>query len=384
MLKGEYQAGTPPYGYQKDTKVKNHLIIDNEVYKIVQEIFEMYANQGMTAVSIAEELNRRNITPPCVYLDMPCIRKKKNKEFIWNRHQIGLILKNQTYLGCVVSGKSEQISPKVKKGLKKEKSQYIIVENTHEPIINKELWDKVQARLNTYKIDNKKKYDYILKDLVYCSQCGSSVSFQHIVRKDKKGKIYWEGSRGICKQRLKNKILCENRQVGENVLLRAIKTKIKEEIESIEFTPKELKNIYNSAKRKNINNEKTIEDEIKEKTERLCQIEKEIERIYEQKINKNISIEAFKENYGIINEEKKKINIKLEMLKKEKQNAKDRTNDKINLNQIKKIANKFLSMDKPDRETLEKLVKRIEFDKEKNITVYLTFENPYTNMIKNK
>lgn len=64
MLKGEYQSGVAVYGYRKDPNIKNHLIIDENVYKIVQEIFDMYANQGMSTIKIADELNRRNITPP--------------------------------------------------------------------------------------------------------------------------------------------------------------------------------------------------------------------------------------------------------------------------------------------------------------------------------
>ena len=64
MIKGEYQAGIAVYGYKKDPNIKNHLIIDEKVYKIVQEIFDMYGNQGMSTVKIADELNKRNITPP--------------------------------------------------------------------------------------------------------------------------------------------------------------------------------------------------------------------------------------------------------------------------------------------------------------------------------
>ena len=64
MIKGEYQARIAVYGYKKAPNIKNHLIIDKKVYRIVQEIFDMYGNQGMSTVKIADELNKRNITPP--------------------------------------------------------------------------------------------------------------------------------------------------------------------------------------------------------------------------------------------------------------------------------------------------------------------------------
>lgn len=68
MKAGEYQAGIAPYGYKKDTEIKNHLIIDENVAYIVKEIFEMYANNGMSTIKIADYLNEKNVTPPrCLY-----------------------------------------------------------------------------------------------------------------------------------------------------------------------------------------------------------------------------------------------------------------------------------------------------------------------------
>ena len=68
MKAGEYQAGIAPYGYKKDTEIKNHLMIDEKVAYIVKEIFEMYANKGMSTIKIADYLNEKNVTPPrCLY-----------------------------------------------------------------------------------------------------------------------------------------------------------------------------------------------------------------------------------------------------------------------------------------------------------------------------
>ena len=64
MKAGEYQAGIAPYGYKKDTEIKNHLVIDENVAYIVKEIFEMYANKGMSTIKIADYLNEKNVTPP--------------------------------------------------------------------------------------------------------------------------------------------------------------------------------------------------------------------------------------------------------------------------------------------------------------------------------
>ena len=68
---GEYQAGIPPYGYKKDTEIKNLLITDEYSSQIVKEIFDMYVNKGMSTIKIANELNRREIEAPAVYLKIP-------------------------------------------------------------------------------------------------------------------------------------------------------------------------------------------------------------------------------------------------------------------------------------------------------------------------
>ena len=100
--KGEYQAGIPPYGYKKDTEIKNHLVPDEYSSEIVKEIFDMYVNKGMSTIKIADELNRREIEPPAMYLKIPTYMKRKSVnpdgKYVWLRAQIGKILRNQVYL----------------------------------------------------------------------------------------------------------------------------------------------------------------------------------------------------------------------------------------------------------------------------------------------
>ena len=382
MNKGEYQAGIAPYGYKKDENIKNHLVIDENVYMIVQEIFKMYAN-GMSTIKIAYELNKRKITSPSVYMDMACSRRKctnPNGEFCWLRTQIGSMLKNQTYLGYVVSGKREQVSPKLKKGVQKKKEEYIIVKGMHEPIINQELWNKVQNRLSSYHTNTTKKYNYILKGLVFCGECGSEATFQHNKSKNKTGKIYWEGNYAICKKRNNYVMLCENKILGEHIILKAIKDVIKKELERIDYTSKELKGIYEKSKLKAKNNERNLDNQITNIENEINHIVNKFTELYKSKLANEISADEFNCQYEEITKKRKLLNKEKEELEKQKESLK--TNDKKEqkeFKEIKKVAQKFLSMENPDRETITRLVKRIEFDKNKNIKIELTFSNPYEN-----
>ena len=304
--------------------------------------------------------------------------KNPNGRYLWLRTQIGSMLKNQTYLGHVVSGKREQISPKLKKGIQKSKEEFIVVKNMHEPIIDEELWNKVQERLKSYNTDNRKKYDYILKDLVYCSECGSKAVFCHNKSKTKSGRVCWEGNHARCSKQNDYKSLCNNKAIGERVLLDTVKEVIIKELESIEYTTKELKEIYEKAERKARSTIKTIEDKIKEKNKELSVIQEKATELYRKKLSKSIETEKFTEQYKKINEEKENIIMQLNELQEQKKKTKTKdTKSRSEINKIKKIANEFLSMKNPDREIIKKLVERIEFDKNKNITIKLTFSNPY-------
>lgn len=321
MNAGEYQAGIAPYGYKKDTEVKNHLIIDENVSYIVKEIFEMYAYKEMSTIKIADELNRRNIEPPGVYLKMSITKKNLNSRnpdgrYLWLRTQIGSMLKNQVYIGNVVSGKREQISPKIKKGKMKAKEDYIIKENMHEPIISKNLWDKVQEKLSSYNTDTKKKYEYPLKDLVYCGECGNKARFQHNKSKTKSGKIYWEGNCAVCGKRADYKSLCDNVVIGEKILMNAVRNTIIQEIKKIEYTSKELKSIYNKAQKKAKSIENTMQSELAYKNKELNKIENEIANLYEKKVTKQITLDKFKELYEIMSEKKSKIKQEIDKLRK--------------------------------------------------------------------
>ena len=376
MEDGEYQAGIAPYGYKKDENIKNHLVIDKKVYKIVQEIFDMYGNKGMSTIKIADEMNRRKIAPPAVYMDMPCTKRKcKNPsgEYAWLRTTIGNMLKNQTYLGYVVSGKREQISPKIKKGKQKKKEEFIVIKNMHEPIIDKELWNKVQDRFSSFNTNNKKKYDYLLKGLVYCGECGNEATFMHNISKNKSGNISWEGNYAVCKKRNDYIRLCENKILGEHIILKELKKVIQNELDKIEITSKEIKNIYKRTKIKCNTKEKTNKLIIENKNKELKEIENRFSELYKKKVRCEISIDDFNQIYEEMKNKRKIINQEIKELEDEISNLQTKNLEDKEYKEIKKKAKKFLKMENPDRETIEALVKKITFDKDKNITIELTF-----------
>lgn len=176
--KGEFTGSFAPYGYSIDPENKNHLVIDKNVAPIVKDIFNWYV-QGWGYRKIVMELNRRGIPSPALYKEQNCSNfvslneKNSSSRGLWTHPTIFTIIRNETYIGMLVQGKSHNVSYKNKKRKKAPKEDWIIVPNTHEAIIDKEIWDKAQERISSRvrssKISNEVS---VLSRKVKCAECG--------------------------------------------------------------------------------------------------------------------------------------------------------------------------------------------------------------------
>ncbi len=144
---GFHIGATALYGYQKDPERKGHLIIDEEAAQVVREVFTLFS-QGYGKSAIARMLNDRGVPNPTEYKRRKGIIKAPAKQKIstlWKYYTIADMLENEMYIGNMVQGKYGSVSYKTKKNKPRPKEQWYRVEGTHEPIIEKELWEKVKA-----------------------------------------------------------------------------------------------------------------------------------------------------------------------------------------------------------------------------------------------
>lgn len=146
--KGMHIGSFALYGYKKDPEQKGHLIIDEEAAEVVRLVFNLYAS-GMGRTSIARYLNERGIPNPTEYKRLNGLRYKGSKQYgsYWKYFAITDMLRNEMYIGNMVQGKYKNPTYKSKHSKPVPKEQWIIVENTHEAIIDRVLWDKVQSML---------------------------------------------------------------------------------------------------------------------------------------------------------------------------------------------------------------------------------------------
>lgn len=174
----EFIGSWAPYGYRKNPGNKNSLIIDPEAAEQVKRIFEWYKN-GLGVAGIARELNSGLIPNPLLYKQRNGERINPNpgrlteKRYLWSPSTISSILHNQTYRGCLVQGKYRKASYKSKKLLRVPKSEWIVIPECHEPIIDEEIWNSVQKKLESKCRSSLTKDKRITGGKVYCGECGA-------------------------------------------------------------------------------------------------------------------------------------------------------------------------------------------------------------------
>ena len=185
------------YGYEKDPDQKGHLIIDEEAAAIVREVFTLFS-QGYGKTAIARILNDRGIPNPTEYKRLKGLRYKQptaKNSTLWKYFAISDMLVNEIYIGNMVQGKYGSISYKTKQNKPRPKSEWYIVEGTHEPIIDRELWDRVQKMVQ----DRAKPFDVgnigLFARKARCANCG------YVMRSSKnRGRHYLQcGSRHVAK-----------------------------------------------------------------------------------------------------------------------------------------------------------------------------------------
>lgn len=174
---GLWVGAFTPYGYMKDPKNKNHLVIDEEAAEVVRYVFELYL-QGMGVTNIARTLNQEHIPNPATYKKLhgqPFQNINQDCSDMWHTYSVQRMLSNEVYIGSVVQGTQENVSYKSTKKRQKPKSEWDVVENCHEPIIDRDTWDKVQKLRDSKPKSGKTGAPNVLARKVRCLDCGGSM-----------------------------------------------------------------------------------------------------------------------------------------------------------------------------------------------------------------
>ena len=178
-LNGEYTAPYAPFGYRKDPADKHHLIPDERA-PIVQRMFQM-ALEGNTCCAIAKELEREQVLTPRAYVMVHYGKyargERQRHPYSWSEITVEHILRNPVYLGKMACQKGSTRSFKDKRRIDKPEDEWVIVENTHEPLVDQATFDTVRERLKVKKPISTFSPENIYRGLLFCGECHTRMVF---------------------------------------------------------------------------------------------------------------------------------------------------------------------------------------------------------------
>lgn len=354
---GKFIENSVPYGYKKDSNNKYKLVIDIESAEVIRKIFSLYL-EGTKPFDIAKELNNRNIKTPSAYQNL------KQKAKCWTNKIVNRILANPIYTGRIPINKySNDYKQRKTKVTPNNKLEFC--ENTHEPIISIEDFEEVQRRRASRTKNERTEYLYLLKDLVYCNNCGCKLTYKNDkpLRRNSKGVILGkpnENGRFVCEEHSRNKNVCkyDDIKITEKALNEIVLKRVSERLKEIQIEK------YGSIVENEIINvipEKSDEKRLKEELDKQ---EKYFKILYTKKVEGIISEDEFLEKYNAHQSKIKKIKEEL-----------DRLGEKNKVdnfpNQVNKLIVDFSDAKKFDNTMLKKFVEKIEVNRNNKIDIFL-------------
>ena len=348
----------PPYGYMKDPLNKKKWNIDNNVAQVVRDIFRMCL-EGKGNETIARILQENKVLVPMAYWQSQGLgrggKKTQENPYKWCKTTVAKILSQQEYCGDIINFKTFSKSFKNKQRIDNPKENWVIFKNVHEPIIDRETFERVQelvakTKRRAPKPTNAEKNMFC--DLVYCADCGSKLWFN--VKHDKTDIPFfscgnYKGNRGTCRSThyiradaLEQIVMMELRWLAEFLY-------------DDEDTFAEM--LAEKSNEDAIREQKHLEAVIQKSQSRMKKVEVFFEKLYEKNISGEVTDEWFmlqSQKYG---EERMELKAKIA-------DAHERllSIDSIKQNKDNFISavRKFMEMDKLTAPLLKEIIERIE------------------------
>lgn len=376
MYKGECVKSTANYGYIKNPKNKHQLIIDEYPASIVKIIFTMYL-AGNSQRKIVKFLNSKGILSPKDYRiyrdklksgdDSPPINKS-----VWIPSTVNRILRNEVYIGNMVQHKTENKSHKNKERVKINKENNIIVENTHQPIIDRTTFYSVQKSLDNKSREMKVSKGNINKytGIIKCSDCGKALT---------RGGTNASNIRYFNCSTYKNSggEHCYSRNIREDVIDKIVLIAIQQEArKALDYKDiKDLKSYRDKLKEDNNNLKfKGYDDILKELTLKITKIDNYIADLFKNLSDGTLDKELFtnlKNNYTKERKDIEKEITEITKLKKEENNLNQKHQDWL-INFID-----YVNIKEINRIIVYNLIDVITVSKDKTINIKFKFKSPY-------
>ena len=289
--RNEYHGAYAPFGYAKDPKSKK-LVIDEGCADTVRLIFKL-SSQGNGAAKIRNVLIADKHLIPSAYLHMQnpkyYAKKYENADeqawYEWSNNIISRILKNEVYIGTTVHHKEKTVMLDKKRRQVNPKDQWLRVENTHEPIISRDVWDAVQERVQGKVRLERTNPESIFGKIVRCADCEKVMWLSPIQRSKVTGERLKAGTRFMrCSTyNIYGKTKCLSHNINYNRLCQIILDDIRYYARLALSNPTSLiKALDESGNAKKQAEVRKVRRDYERKAKRLAELDRLLQRLFEE------------------------------------------------------------------------------------------------------
>lgn len=370
---GKFIGSFATYGYLKDPDDHHKLVIDDEAAEVVRTIFKWFI-EGKSVIGITKSLNSLGIPNPSEYKRQKGFNYKhtnKNNDGLWCDSTVRRMLRNQMYIGNMVQGRNTNLSYKIKKCRAKPKEEWIIVESTHEPIIDKETFEKAQSLFNRNTRTSPKKTEVdLFSGFVKCADCHRAMS------KKVNNHAYgvYKYYRCVTASK-KSKTACSPHSIRIDVLEKTVLSSIQNMIDTAVELEKILDKINKQAAKNGDTLTKKALDKLKSDRENIKKISLDLYPDYKANIITLDEYTTLKENMA-----SKIADLDIKIAEYEKTIETEKSTQ-INQSDFIKKFTQFGKIDKLNRPILCELVDSILVHKNGDITINFKFMDVYEQLV---
>ena len=376
--KGEFTGCVAPFGYRKDPEDKNHLLVDEETAPIVRQIFR-WALEGHGPNFIRRRLEEQKVPCPTWWNRERGIRNVRTKwekqdpengRYMWDFSVIKDILMNPVYAGAIASQKKDY---RFKIGTigEKKPQDWIVVEQRHEPLIDRKSFAIVQDKLKSRQRPRQNGETSLFAGLIKCGECGKSLTIRTTHAKHPQ-KIYACKTYGAF-----GKTHCSQHRVEYDTLYRLVLNKIRECASAALMDGEAIAGkLTDTCEAEQKGQREAWERSLAKDEERIEVLEKMVLRLYEDMMAGRISDTNFNLMLGRTQTEQAELKARVEEARKR---LSDEAKIESDARQWIDAIQEYADITELDAATLNRLIKeivvheRIDSDKTRHISIEIHF-----------
>lgn len=280
---GKYHSPKAPFGYVIVDNDKRLPVVDEPAASYVRRIFDMRL-KGFSANKIKDVLNLEDVPCPQRYMLEKFGQKGDPRGLrYWSAESVKWILKNPIYTGDLVQQRVTTVSYKNHKRIYRDESEFLVIKNTHEPIVSRETWERIQEMQRSVSQGRQMKrsgFVHPLSGLMFCADCGGKMQMR---RTEYKGKSYCSFDCGDhCRL---GKAYCFSHYIAANVLEELILMDIQSKADTVLIDEEAVRRRFIERNaRLSQDRIKTAQSELKKKNKRLAELDGLVESAYADKV----------------------------------------------------------------------------------------------------